>query len=225
MVDHLSCRCDVLQHSSVLGFAKVTLDLIDTAVDPGPVLFSPTTLTHDLGQVHANHQRAQTLAGPRQGIALGGHDAGFKEDSLKAVEHLPAAKRPVLAARSLCASCVGHAGKGLRVGIAPLPQGFTLASQEEEHTPGFIEAVALQELHAGKRPNQPFLPLLHRVVEGCEHPSASPLNPHGLVRIDQCPIAVKGREQSALFPIESMLQPERQSAALELCPALLYLEL
>ena len=55
-----------------------------------------------------------------------------------------------------------------------------------------------------------FLLLFYLVVEHCEHPDLSTLEPHELIRVENASIAVEACEISTVLMVLRFLQPERK---------------
>ena len=79
-----------------------------------------------------------------------------------------------------------------------------------------------ETLPSRSRRFQPFPTPLHRVEKRREHPPGAALEPHAFVRIEQAPIAIERREDSAAFPVDAVAKPKwnhvvEQRGAVERC--------
>ena len=102
----------------------------------------------------------------------------------------------------------GYDDEGLGEYLARHRQRLALAGEAEVGPPALVERVLHDEIPAHTRHLKPFLALLDRVAECGEEPRLAGDRPHVLVRPVGCAVVVKHMEETAVFAVGGVLQPE-----------------
>ncbi len=103
----------------------------------------------------------------------------------------------------------GYGAERLGEEVPSLPEWAAVAGHFEEHPTVGVEAVVLHEFDAATGGVQPFLSLLHFVVEDGHEPGEPAELPDRLIGAEEGPVGVEVVEEPAVLPVGIVLHPER----------------
>ena len=205
-----------LKHSLVFRLVEAA-DIPDEPGDDLAVTGSVfgVCLPHDGGNIQHDHGVCKPLCAAGGVDALGGDLVGVRgRVKIHAVDEIKA---------GLCGVQISFVPgrhivfricddiEGLTEPVTALAQRPSVSCDGKEHPPVGIDAVSGSKINAAFGKIQIFLLLFDVIVDVGEHPACPTLHPDALVLGIDLSLTVKAVEKSAVFPVCSMLQPERHA--------------
>ena len=156
------------------------------------------------------HRQVEGLQSPRSRRCLVPAALGIVHPRQHYLECLAGYVGIFLTARRYAELAVGNGGKGVGEDVVRLHQRMALTVDGEVPVVVAVVTVFLQELGPLHGAVQPFLPLLHRVVELGKHPHLPALQPDKFIGIIHAAVAVQAGEVAPHLVVLRVVKPEGQ---------------